>query len=60
MKPTADTPKPLPCPFCGNAADLSLSQGGKVLWVSCDKCHADGPMMPSKAEAVAAWNRAKR
>ena len=67
------TPTPLPCPFCGSAARLeSLSceswmvkHGGDPsprYFVECwgRGCRAHLWLADSKADAVAAWNKAPR
>lgn len=57
-----------PCPFCGGAAvhTVSFAKEGKrtVAWAMwCanhiergGECAANGPPMPTEAEAIAAWN----
>ena len=53
-----------PCPFCGGAArpnprKCDVRGAGRMtqfLRVVCGRCHAIGPKLPTKAEAIAAWN----
>lgn len=52
------------CPFCGGAPDIrSVTYQGeqtakKVMYfVMCQSCDAAGGDRPTKAEAIAAWNR---
>ena len=46
----------LPCPFCGIPARRIKNHGSQEYWGHCRHCFADGPMQPSEAEAIAAWN----
>jgi Lar family restriction alleviation protein len=48
-----------PCPFCGGGDTLILDGPVEDDWcqVSCDKCHARGPINYSDPHAKAAWNR---
>lgn len=59
-------PKPLPCPFCGGAANADWHRDGATgaqHFVSCDDEDCAGynigtrPTYARKADAVAAWNR---
>lgn len=50
-----------PCPFCGNSwpaigQEREYSTFGTI-YVYCTNCRASGPSMPSKKEAIEAWNR---
>ena len=46
-----------PCPFCGTLARRIKNHGCSAdFWGHCRKCFADGPMAPTKDEAIAAWN----
>jgi Lar family restriction alleviation protein len=45
-----------PCPFCGGKASLTDIILGAIS-VTCVKCWARTVMMPTKAEAVNAWNK---
>lgn len=57
-------PEPLPCPWCGGQAKVDREpqiRGDAVLdryYVVCDNkdCFAAGPLRPTRAEALAAWN----
>jgi Lar family restriction alleviation protein len=44
-----------PCPWCGNAADLTLMSLSGVR-VTCDCCAAEGPVRKSATAAKKAWN----
>lgn len=47
---------PLPCAFCGS--DIFHVDDDDVDWkVTCAHCHAVGPWMRTKDEAITAWNR---
>lgn len=47
-----------PCPFCGSDEVFVSQTVQGSSWVVCENMHcgANGPMQPSPAEAVAAWN----
>lgn len=45
-----------PCPFCAGTRGLDYNDTGRS-WVSCSLCETEGPVMPSRGEARAAWNR---
>lgn len=49
-----------PCPFCGGPAEMD-AHFGREWWVRCSDfrgCSAsDGRLLPTEADAVAAWNR---
>jgi len=53
-----DEPKLLPCPFCGVTDTIILNGPVEDDWcaVSCDKCHARGPINYTDSHAIAAWN----
>lgn len=44
-----------PCPWCGNAVDLTLMSLSGVR-VTCDCCAAEGPVRKSATAAKKAWN----
>lgn len=44
-----------PCPFCESRA-LTV-EGGLAFYVNCNSCDADGPLVNTQNEAIAAWNR---
>ena len=49
-----------PCPFCGNDA-LALQCDNDLAYVSCMKCHADGPIVylneyEGGTPEIDAWN----
>ena len=46
---------PKPCPFCGVLPDR-CRHDGNLFWVECPACDAEGPVRPSQAEALAAWD----
>lgn len=48
-------PKLRPCPWCGNAVDLTLMSLSGVR-VTCDCCAAEGPVRKSATAAKKAWN----
>jgi len=52
----------LPCPFCGCLPEVfpTTSQMGSDWHVGCTGCGSRGPRMRDRAEALAAWNRARR
>lgn len=52
----SDTPKPLPCPFCGE--EPVVEPWYRFNWHSivCRSCITE-LSKPTKAEAIAAWNR---
>jgi len=61
-EPIADTPTPLPCPFCGfTKPDIYLQIERPSLYVGvCSSCGAEGPAGESEIEAAEVWNhRAK-
>jgi hypothetical protein len=43
-----------PCPVCGEDKDLRYSKTSQA--VECLTCCAMGPLLNTKAEAIAAWN----
>lgn len=46
----------MPCPFCGGEPSMVHTE---VWWLVCDGesgCHAEGPFMPTEAQAITAWN----
>ena len=45
----------LHCPFCGSEA-LHLFWNDPYRSVTCDKCHAEGPVRDNMDFAVEAWN----
>ena len=48
--------KPGPCPFCkSDQTEIDVSYGDDG-WVLCTNCGATGPVKPTEAEAIAAWN----
>lgn len=52
------TEKLEPCPFCGRSGQLVGDR--LVSWVRCSpggKCGAEGPIAPTREEAVRLWNR---
>ena len=46
-----------PCPFCGSGNCIYAEQEGEAWFLYCCNCHASGPYVPSKEEAIEAWNR---
>lgn len=48
------------CPFCSSAkaAIRGSFDDDEVCWVSCNKCHADGPYKKTRTLAIKAWNNA--
>jgi hypothetical protein len=47
----------LMCPFCATVTDLTCWRGyGDYWYVECEICRAQGPLKPSRDEAIAAWN----
>ena len=45
------------CPFCGGEAEILASNGLTKGWITCSHCGAEVPIIQTKKEAVAAWNR---
>lgn len=53
------------CPFCGSggvgyAYRQNINEQAKATdghYVVCHSCHAQGPVKPTRAEALAAWNK---
>lgn len=55
----SDTPlKPCPVPWCANQHVTTRHYDAKRRqhWVECFKCNFKTPQMPSKINAIAAWN----
>lgn len=52
-------PSPLPCPFCGSTNTRAVGSR-QDRYIQCKQCEADGPLKPTNAEALTAWNEAKR
>ncbi len=52
--------EPLPCPFCGEKAELCCNDMGDGYEVDCFSCMARGPGEETAAESVAKWNRASK
>lgn len=47
-----------PCPFCGTElCEIARSLTEYPYAVRCGWCHTEGPERPTKAEAIAAWNK---
>ncbi len=46
-----------PCPFCGEAKDVSVESLQPSWWVHCASCGGAGPMRELGALAEKAWNR---
>jgi Lar family restriction alleviation protein len=44
-----------PCPFCGYK-DVHLGHVWQIFSVSCSHCRIEGPVDPTEAGAIAAWN----
>ena len=45
------------CPFCGsNDTRLSEPNEGGYLWITCNKCEANGPFGATEEEAKRYWN----
>jgi hypothetical protein len=52
---TTDTPNPLMhCPFCDNP-DVRIETDGRVTWVDCGDCDAQGPSAETAEEALDLW-----
>jgi Lar family restriction alleviation protein len=61
--PIEDSPDPLPCPFCGSAADQLVVERWSAeddpdasYHVECLKCACNGPEAATQLEAAEAWN----
>ena len=52
-----------PCPFCASA-DITLDRLGNderpFFVMTCGECQADGPIKPTEALALKAWNTRHR
>lgn len=47
----------LSCPFCGSRAVNIFRTNPNACWVECDSCGAKAESAPTRAEAIANWNR---
>jgi Lar family restriction alleviation protein len=48
----------VPCPFCGEPDPTLQDENIGSIWVSCDRCHAQGPMSHANVkDAADSWNR---
>lgn len=58
IKEISKMPKLKDCPFCGNEADINMSERSKTYYLSCmgAECGATGPERISMDEAIVAWN----
>lgn len=55
--------EPQSCPFCGSIDLYEQSEQfdkADGYWIGCRACGSSGPLMPSKREALAAWNSRDR
>ena len=54
-----DAPELLPCPFCGERAEIWRAHEGRTAWIACmGKCSVlVSKEYKTDAEAIAAWNR---
>ena len=49
--------KPGPCPFCkSDKTEVDEPRYGGDMWSLCTDCGATGPIRPTEAEAIAAWD----
>jgi len=48
--------KPGQCPFCGRTVNVIKFAVAGAYCVGCTECRALGPVKPTEAEAIAAWN----
>jgi len=46
--------KPKPCPFCGSRK-VTCEKSGHDWTVMCHDCFADGPLTPSRVDAIRMW-----
>lgn len=47
-----------PCPWCKQSETCILGAADlHYIHCICDGCSADGPLRPTEAEAIAAWNK---
>ena len=66
MMEAGDTPKMLPCPFCGDSTELKTYEdltGRREIYVICGMCAAQGPPPGERcneADAIAEWNKRPR
>ena len=45
------------CPFChGEVCMINSNSGGRLHWVSCEGCAADGPCETDEESAILIWN----
>ena len=49
-------PTPAPCPFCGEAKDVTVEWHGAFYHGDCDNCGAEGPWGTTPLEAAKYWN----
>ena len=47
--------EPQKCPRCFSEARTSGTRG--FVWTYCQDCHVSGPIVDTKQEAIAAWNK---
>lgn len=53
---TDETPKMLPCPFCGGEANTVTASGSGQI-IRCKSCYSYGPKRRDLPKALEAWNR---
>lgn len=49
----------LPCPFCGNEAEILTAEsmhGGYLFGIMCNDCRSRGDVYDTEAKVIAAWN----
>lgn len=51
------TVKLMTCPFCGSTKILILSAYSGGVFVSCNGCTAEGPLLSNKYAAAESWNK---
>ncbi|WP_408744456.1 Lar family restriction alleviation protein [Acetobacter lovaniensis] len=49
------------CPFCGDTHKLDVTDNDprELLlnnWVTCSNCNSEGPVKPTRSQAITAWN----
>jgi hypothetical protein len=49
-------PLPMPCPFCGHSAEVTIDWRGVGFRGDCYRCGAAGPFGSTPPEAARRWN----
>ncbi len=54
--PALPDPAPVPCPFCGHTAEVTIDWCGAGFRGDCYRCGASGPLGATPLEAAKHWN----